>query len=301
MGIDTREPYSPDPSVSPMAPPRRRLRRGIIILPSAFTLGNLFFGIYAVVAAMRGDFIWAGWFIVIAAALDLLDGRIARFTRTGSAFGAELDSLVDAISFGVAPALIMVQLYFQGADWSWVVAFVYVSSAVVRLARFNLEQGPSAKRHFHGLPSPTAGMILATYYPFSQTALFQTYLADMPWPRMMGMLMILLAILMLSHVPYAMVPRIELRTKKGMATAAMLLSGILIALVIPAYWFFPALLVYTLWGLVKSVFMGLLERLPERDPLLDGDDDDEPEETRAVDYSDLGPGPSANDPKEHSS
>ena len=91
---------------------RRRLRRGIIILPSAFTMGNLFFGLYAVVAALRGDFAWAGWFIVYAATLDLLDGRVARFTRTGSAFGAELDSLTDVISFGVAPALIMILLYF---------------------------------------------------------------------------------------------------------------------------------------------------------------------------------------------
>ena len=82
--------------------PRVPLQRGIIILPSAFTLGNLFFGVYAIVAATRGDFDWAGWFIVFAGLLDMLDGRVARFTRTGSAFGAELDSLVDAISFGVA-------------------------------------------------------------------------------------------------------------------------------------------------------------------------------------------------------
>ena len=67
---------------------RQTLQRGVIILPSAFTLGNLFFGVYAMVAATRGDFAWAGWFIVFAAVLDLLDGRVARFTRTGSAFGA---------------------------------------------------------------------------------------------------------------------------------------------------------------------------------------------------------------------
>lgn len=281
--------------------PRRRLQRGIIILPSAFTLGNLFFGIYAMVAAIRGDFLWAGWFIVFAASLDLLDGRVARFTRTGSAFGAELDSLVDAISFGVAPALIMVQLYFFQEDWSWVIAFVYVTAAVVRLARFNLEQGGEAKRHFHGLPSPTAGMILATHYPFSQTALYQTYLADLPWPRMMGLTMVLMSILMLSHVPYAMVPRISLKTRKGIFTAAMLASGIVIAITIPHYWFFPALVTYTLWGLMKSVYMGLLERLPERDPLLDGDDDDEPDQERHLDYRDLSPGSTEDDWKEHSS
>lgn len=278
---------------------RRRLQRGVIILPSAFTLGNLFFGVYAVVAALRGDFAWAGWFIVFAASLDLLDGRVARFTRTGSAFGAELDSLVDAVSFGTAPALIMILLYFSDAGWSWVLGFVYVTAVVVRLARFNVEQGGEAKRHFHGLPSPTAGMILATHYPFSQTAFFQAYLSTLPWPQIMGVTMVLLSVLMLSHVPYAMVPRIDLRTRGGITWTVLMGIGIILAVAIPSYWFFPALVIYTAWGLSKSVFMGLLERLPERDPLLDTDDDEE--ETRQVDYDDLGPGPHTPDWKEHSS
>ena len=114
------------------------LQRGIIILPSAFTLGNLFFGLFAMVAAARGDFQWAAWCIVFAAILDLLDGRIARFTRTGSRFGAELDSLVDAISFGVAPAFIMYHLFFADQSWAWILSFLYVTAAVVRLARFNV-------------------------------------------------------------------------------------------------------------------------------------------------------------------
>ena len=86
----------------PRPPRRETLQRGIIILPSAFTLGNLFFGLYAIVSASRGEFLSAGWFIILAGVLDMLDGSVARFTRTGSRFGAELDSLVDAISFGVA-------------------------------------------------------------------------------------------------------------------------------------------------------------------------------------------------------
>ena len=93
----------PDEGRGLFRPPRASLQRGVIILPSAFTLGNLFFGMYAIVASTRGDFIWSAWFIVWAGILDLLDGRVARFTRTGSKFGAELDSLVDAVSFGVAP------------------------------------------------------------------------------------------------------------------------------------------------------------------------------------------------------
>ncbi len=281
---------------------RGRLRRGVIILPSAFTLGNLFFGLYAVVAALRGDFAWAGWFIVFAATLDVLDGRVARFTRTGSAFGAELDSLTDAISFGVAPALIMILLYFTGTDWSWVIGFVYVSAVVVRLARFNVEQGGEARRHFHGLPTPTAGMILATHYPFSQTVFFQQYLGDVPWPRIMVITMVLTSILMLSHVPYAKFPRIDLRSRRGVLRTSSVAALIVVLLLFPAYAFFPVLVGYTLWGLLRSVFLGLLERLPERDPLVDAPESTDADvEPRDLDYHELTHEPNLNDWKENTS
>ena len=210
--------------------PRPQLQRGIIILPSAFTLANLFFGFYAIVATTRGDFEWAAWFVVWAAVLDLLDGRIARFTRTGSAFGGELDSLVDAISFGVAPAFILYSLFYSEGAWNWVLPFAYVTAAVVRLARFNVEQGGEAKRHFHGLPSPTAGMILATYYPFSQTAFFEATLSALPWSQIMGVTIILLSALMLSHVPYSMVPRISFASAKGIFTSLWLFGHVVAAL-----------------------------------------------------------------------
>lgn len=281
---------------------RGRLRRGIIILPSAFTMGNLFFGLYAIVAALRGDFVWAGWFIVFSATLDLLDGRVARFTRTGSAFGAELDSLTDAISFGVAPALIMILLYFTGSDWGWVIGFVYVTTVVVRLARFNVEQGGEARQHFHGLPTPTAGMILATHYPFSQTALVQQYLGELPWARIMVIAMVLISILMLSHVPYAKFPRIDLRSRRGVVRTTSLAALIVVLLVFPPYAFFPVLVGYTLWGLLRSVFLGLLERLPERDPLLDAPDaEDVDVEPRDLDYHELTREPNLNDWKENTS
>ncbi len=283
-------------SSDPAPRPRRRetLQRGIIILPSAFTLGNLFFGLYAMVAASRGDLVWAGWFIVVAGTLDMLDGRIARLTRTGSRFGAELDSLVDAISFGVAPGFIMYELFFTEGPWSWTIAFVYVTAVVVRLARFNVESAGETKRYFHGLPSPSAGMLLASYYPFSRTPFFQQYLADLPWPEIAAVSMVLLSILLVSHVPYAKVPRIGLRTARGLLNTALVLAALFLALTVPRYYFFPALLLYISWGLVKSVVLGLLDRLPGGDPLLEEEerDEDDPadrEEVRDVDYSDLGP------------
>jgi CDP-diacylglycerol--serine O-phosphatidyltransferase len=281
-------------------PARATLQRGVIILPSAFTLGNLFFGIYAIVAASRGDYEWAGWFIIFAGVLDMLDGRIARFTRTGSRFGAELDSLVDAISFGVAPGYILFTLFFGDTQWSWTLSFVYVTAVVVRLARFNVEQGGEAKRFFHGLPSPAAGMTLASYYPFSQTRFFEVYLSDLPWQQIMAVGMVLLSVLMVSHVPYAKVPKIGLRTRKGIANTVFVLGALFAALTVPRYYFFISLLLYITWGLVKSVLLGLLDRLPGGDPLLDEDDEeDERAEVRTVDYRDLGPRGVTTFPSDH--
>jgi CDP-diacylglycerol---serine O-phosphatidyltransferase len=276
---------------APLRPslPRAGLQRGVIILPSAFTLGNLFFGLYAMVAAARGDFDWAAWFIVFAAVLDMLDGRIARFTRTGSRFGAELDSLVDAISFGVAPAFILYHLFLSDQPWSWVLSFVYVTAAVVRLARFNVEQGGEAKRAFHGLPSPTAGMILATIHPFFTAPGVAAFTGGLPPMEHVAILMIGIAVLMVSHIPYPLVPKVGLRTVRGVATSLFLAVSAALALWVPEYFIFPFLLVYTAQGVVRSFVLGLLERLPDRDPLLDEEEDDGQAEVRPLDYGEIAP------------
>ncbi|MEK6610774.1 MAG: CDP-diacylglycerol--serine O-phosphatidyltransferase, partial [Gemmatimonadota bacterium] len=178
------------------APRRQAMRRAIVILPGAFTSGNLFFGIWSVIEASRGNFTHAAWFIVVAGCMDMLDGRIARMSRTGTAFGAELDSLVDAISFGVAPALLLYFHTFKGGDWSWLLCFLYILAAVLRLARFNVEQAGHAKSLFFGLPSPAAGMTLATYYPFSQTDFFHRYLAGLwPWNTAIALLVVMVSLL----------------------------------------------------------------------------------------------------------
>lgn len=289
----------PDAEKGERRRPAAPLQRGIVILPSAFTLGNLFFGVYAIVAAIRGDFESAGWFIVFAAILDMLDGRVARFTRTGSRFGAELDSLVDAISFGVAPGMIMYQIFFADAEsWSWTLSYAFIVAVVVRLARFNVEQGGEARRHFLGLPSPVAGMALATWYPFSLTPGFRDHLADLPWPQIMAVGMVLIGVLMVSHVPYARVPGLHLRTWRGRLTTAWIAGLVVLAIAIPHYYFFPATVAYIGWGLLKTVLLGLLDRLPDRDPLLDAPDDgDEGDDhpisgdIRALDYSHLTPEP----------
>ncbi len=263
--------------------PRRYRQRAAVALPNGFTLANLFFGIFAVVSASRGDFDAAARFIVFGAIADTLDGRIARATKSGSRFGEELDSLVDAISFGTAPALIMYFAVFQSTRWEWVFCFFFTACAVMRLARFNVEQAGRKVSHFTGLPSPAAGMTLATYYWFSQTPLYtETIIGDLPWHQMLRWVIMGLGMLMISNVQYAKVPTVNFRTLKGILGFLLVVGTFVGVIFLPKKFFFPALMAYVLYGILRTVFLGLLDRLPGRDDHGDGDDEeyDEPEPPR---------------------
>src|SRR3954453_8204288 len=138
-----------------------RFKRGVYLLPSMFTVANLFCGYACVVYSTRGDFDTAAVLIGIAMVLDTLDGFLARLTRSTSAFGVELDSLADVVSFGLAPAI----LAFTWGMWplgrlGWAAGFIYVTAAAMRLARFNIQTSPvSDKRYFAGMPSPAAAAV----------------------------------------------------------------------------------------------------------------------------------------------
>ena len=261
------------------------MRRAIVILPSAFTSGNLFFGVWSIVESTRGNYALAAWFIIAAAVLDLLDGRVARMSRTGSAFGAELDSLVDVVSFGVGPAMLLYFWRFRGGEWAWLLSFIYVLAAALRLARFNVVQAGQAKTHFIGLSSQISGITLASSYPFTQTAFFQQQFGFLPLSLVTVLLTIVLALLMVSQVPYPVLPTVGLRTWKGRLSLAAHLFALAGALWFPEYFFFPAGIALITYGLVRAVSLGLLDRLPERDLLKDDDEDGE----RPIDY-DLAPG-----------
>lgn len=139
-------------------------RRGIYVLPNLFTTAALFCGFFAIVQAMTGSFEQAAVAIFVAMVLDGLDGRVARLTRTQSAFGAEYDSLSDMVSFGVAPALVLYVWALQDMGrLGWIAAFVYCVGAALRLARFNTTLEVVDKRYFQGLPSPAAAALVAGF------------------------------------------------------------------------------------------------------------------------------------------
>jgi len=255
--------------------PDRPRNRGVIILPNGFTLASLFFGMFAIVAASRGEFDTAGLYIVFGGVCDALDGRVARATGTGSRFGSELDSLVDAITFGLAPAMIMYFAVLNRNGWDWIFAFLFTACAVIRLARFNVEQAGRAKKYFHGLPSPAAGMTLATYYWFSQTSLYnQTIVGDLNWTTGLRGLMMLLAFLMISNVSYPAVPTVGFRKISEILGTLVVIATFVGVLFLRKEFYFPALICYVLYGLAKTVIFGLLDRRPVGDSPVISDDEE---------------------------
>jgi CDP-diacylglycerol--serine O-phosphatidyltransferase len=250
---------------------RPSIRHVVVVMPSAFTLGNLFFGFWSIVSAFNGNFRWAGWFIVFAGILDMLDGRVARLSGTGTRFGAELDSLVDVISFGVAPALLMYFLDFSNAGrFAWILCYIYVVAVALRLARFNvLSAGKPPTGWFTGMPSPSAGMTLAVYYPFSQTNWYRASLAYLDLQHEgLVVLMLLLAVLMVSNVKYPKFPPIGIRSARGIFGLVVHLVILLGGLLAPEYFLFPLGLFYMTFGLARATILGLMER-PEAVSVVD--------------------------------
>jgi CDP-diacylglycerol---serine O-phosphatidyltransferase len=263
---------------------RPNMRGVVVVMPSAFTLGNLFFGFWSMVNASQGNFLWAGWFLVFAGILDMLDGRIARRANAGTRFGAELDSLVDAISFGVAPAVFMYFLEFQNAGrFAWVICYIYTVAVTVRLARFNiLAHGKPHSNWFVGLPSPSAGMTLATYYAFSQTEWYQASLAYLNLQKEgLVILILLLSALMVSNVRYPKFPGIGFRTARGIAGTIFNIALLIGGLTVPEYVLFPLGMTYMAYGLLRATVLGLLEREQPEDEGHDAE-----VETQVTDFPD---------------
>jgi CDP-diacylglycerol--serine O-phosphatidyltransferase len=206
-------------------PAARRFRRGVYLLPSMFTVGNLFCGYACIVFAMRGEYTTAAPFIGFAMVLDMLDGRIARMTGTASDFGIELDSLADVVSFGMAPAILSFAWGLQPLGRvGWAVGFLFVAAAALRLARFNIQVGSQDKRYFVGMPSPAAAAVPAATV-FAYPIGFGTY------PEaLLGVPMVIVpALLMVSTVRFRSFKTFDLQVRRSYSV--LLVVALLIALI----------------------------------------------------------------------
>ena len=208
---------------APRRPPGESLRRGIYILPSLFTVGNMLCGFAAVLYALHDQLWIAGWLIVLAGLLDGLDGRIARLTHSTSEFGKEYDSLADVVSFGVAPAILAYQWALRGVGrWGWATAFLFLVAGSVRLARFNVKASTADRRFFTGLPIP-AGAGALTLMVLVATKLH--VLVDQPVQIAAAVFVFLVSLLMVSTIPYRSGKDFNLR-QRWPATAFFVIAAV---------------------------------------------------------------------------
>jgi len=249
----------------------RKRRKGIYILPNLFTLAALFGGFYAIVMAMHGQFVAAATGIFAAMVLDSLDGRVARMTHTQSAFGEQMDSLSDMVSFGAAPALVAYMWALQPLGKAgWFAAFVYCACAALRLARFNVNTGVVDKRYFQGLPSPAAAALVAGFIWLTSTmieaqrevplfralisALGGTRVARGDFSWLLFAITLFAGLTMVTNTPYYSFK--DLRGRRSVPFVMLVLAALLIAVISiePATMLFLVFVGYALSGYVVYVW-----------------------------------------------
>jgi CDP-diacylglycerol--serine O-phosphatidyltransferase len=221
-----QESVIPDPATVTKLPERKGLKKGVYLLPNLITTGALFSGFYAIVAAMTGAFEMACIAIVIAGFLDALDGRIARLTNTTSEFGVQYDSMSDLVAFGVAPAILLFSWALQDlGKIGWIVAFLYMCCAALRLARFNM--APDTKI-FHGLASPAAAGTMSTLVWISVDNFPSTESVEVS--VLVAIFTTIVAFLMVSNVKYFSPKNI-----KGRVPFPVMLAAVLLFIVVAVY------------------------------------------------------------------
>jgi CDP-diacylglycerol---serine O-phosphatidyltransferase len=234
----------------------RRLRRlkdrlhvNIYVLPNLLTIMNMFFGFYALIHSVMGEYVIASYAIVAASVFDLLDGRVARMTRSTSEFGAQLDSLSDLVSFCLAPGVLLYLWALQPfGRVGWLVSFFFLACGALRLARFNVQKSVINKAYFQGLPTPMAAGIVA-----SSVMAFH----DLNWMASGSYILLcmtaLLAVVMVSTFPYRSFKDIDFRQRLPFHS---LVLGVLLVAVIavrPEVMLFITFMTYASLGAIFGI------------------------------------------------
>jgi CDP-diacylglycerol--serine O-phosphatidyltransferase len=233
----------------------RRFRRGVSIIPSVFTIGNLFCGFVALVRTLDKDYAGAAPLLIAAIILDVLDGRIARLTATASEFGGELDSLADAISFGVAPAVLAYSWALGPVPRiGWLTAFLFVVCGVSRLARFNVQRHVIDGRYFVGLPIPAAAGQIAAL-----VLVFPARLGERLPAVLVAAMTVCLALLMVSTFRYPSFKSLDLRSRRSYLVVLVIALVFLLVAIHPEGVLLSIGTLYALWG-PSAYLVGLVRR-----------------------------------------
>lgn len=230
-----------------------RLRRGVYLLPNLITSGALFSGFYSIISTMSGSLVNASIAIGVAAVLDALDGRIARLTHTESEFGTQYDSLSDMVAFGVAPAVLMFSWVLSGmGNLGWMVGFLYMACAALRLARFNTQPDNSS---FTGLASPAAaGVMAATVWVWLDNNMG---VPGFEVAVLLGLQTAAVALLMVSNFHYYSPKTINLKGRVPFRFLLGIVFLLAVILVNPPVVLLILVGAYCLWGPVKAILRKL--------------------------------------------
>jgi len=238
---------------------RRRMRRGVYLLPSILTLGNLFCGFYALIAVYNDEYVTAAIAILVAEVLDTLDGAVARMTGATSELGIQLDSLADLVSFGVAPGLLAYVFALKPFGWmGGLAAFAFAACGAFRLARFNIQTHVLDKRYFVGLPIPAAAAVVATFVLFMrESSAVVVYGRELVPPQATAAAVLLgvygLGFLMVSRIRYRSLKGLEVRRRRPSTILTPLLLVLVIVASNPILFSFVFFLLYALSGIVRML------------------------------------------------
>ncbi len=230
-------------------------------LPSMVTALNLFAGFLSVIHSIQGDYMTAAWLIVVAAVMDVLDGKVARLVQSSSEFGVELDSLADISSFGFAPSILVYQAYFhQWGVAGVIVSFLPLVFGGIRLARFNTQVTDVSEKDpfFKGLPIPSSAISLATFVVFDQSVF-----GELRHTEILAIVTVVVAILMVSRIRYEAVPAFNLKKHEDVVKAIVLLALIPAVVLFPSRVIFPAMMLFILTGVVRALVMMFREEEEE--------------------------------------
>lgn len=251
-----------------------RITRAVV--PSLFTVLNMFSGFMSIIHASRGEFVPAAWFIVLAAGFDAFDGIMARITKSSSAFGVQIDSLSDVVSFGAAPSFLVYQIHLQtlGGLGIFLSSLLMVFGGL-RLARFNVQLIGFEKDHFVGLPIPVSALTIASFvmnYTVPGGGLTPEAGAVLPW------MVVVLGLLMVSRVRYNTLPRISrkaIRREPWKFTFALLAAVVVVLAGTNAI--FPLFLLFIGVGILRTAVSWVRKFGKRQDPL-EAEEEEEDEE-----------------------
>ncbi len=231
----------------------KKLGMYIYILPNLMTVANLFCGFISIIFSIKGEFKSAAIAVVIAAVFDQLDGRLARLTHATSKFGAELDSLCDLVSFGLAPALLMYLWALNPYGRVGLMAcFLFVACGALRLARFNVQVGVVEKNYFQGLPVPmAAGILTSSYLAFDELEWGPDFWRG--W--LLFAMVVVMAFVMVSNFRYRSFKDLDLKERLAFK---YLVAGLVVLVTVALY---PEIMLFVLfltYGTLGAVF-GVLQ------------------------------------------